>query len=293
MPTVAALERRLRVGGELLSIVGTMKGLAAASIHEFEVAVHALREYIRTIELGLQMALSGRPDLVPSHPADGGRVGAIIIGTDQGLCGPINREMAQVASRWLADHSAPDEDRWVVALGVRMTRELQAAGVGVDQELPLPTSVEAVAPQVEKLIIEIDRWRRHDGVNRVMVFHQHPLQRTRRNARTHQVVPPDIHRLESIAARPWPTRMRPGTPHDWEEVLSSLLRQDLLIALYRAIAEAKAAEHGARLSAMQAAEQNIRERLDRLRNRYNQLRQAQITAELLDVVSGFEVLREE
>ena len=44
---------------------------------------------------------------------------------------------------------------------------------------------------------------------------------------------------------------------------------------------------------MQAAEQNIEERLEGLRHRYHQVRQAQITAELLDVVSGFEALRQE
>ena len=55
-------------------------------------------------------------------------------------------------------------------------------------------------------------------------------------------------------------------------------------------AEAKTAEHGARLSAMQAAEQNIDDRLVTLRTRYHQLRQALITEELLDVVSGFEAL---
>ena len=101
-------------------------------------------------------------------------------------------------------------------------------------------------------------------------------------------VPPDVRRLHAIAARPWPTRMLPGTPHAPEVLTAGLLRQDLFIALFRAIAEAKTAEHGARLSAMQAAEQNIEERLARLRNRYHQLRQALITEELLDVVSGFE-----
>lgn len=78
--------------------------------------------------------------------------------------------------------------------------------------------------------------------------------------------------------------------HPWIDLLRGLVRQDLPIALYRAIAEAKAAEHGARLAAMQAAEQNIDDRLDVLRTEYHQLRQAEITAGLLDVVSGFEAL---
>lgn len=293
MATAAALERQLRVGGELLSIVGTMKGLAAVSIHEFEEAVVALREYTHTIELGIQVVFSTHPELIPSDSRLGGRVVVIVVGTDQGLCGPINREIAREASRWLVEHSVGPDDRWVVALGERTTRELGLVGIPPDEEVPLASSVEAVGPLVEDLIVHVDRWR-HDGeVGRVMVFYQHPLQRTMRTPRVHQVIPPDVRRLKAIASRPWPTRMLPATPHDWEEVLAGLLRQDLFIALYRSVAEAKAAEHGARLSAMQAAEQNIEDRLDRLRTQYHQFRQAQITSELLDVLSGFEALREE
>jgi F-type H+-transporting ATPase subunit gamma len=86
--------------------------------------------------------------------------------------------------------------------------------------------------------------------------------------------------------------MLPASPHERGVLLAGLLREDLFIALYRAVAEAKTAEHGARLSAMQAAEQNIEERITTLRNQYHQLRQAQITEELLDVVSGFEALEQ-
>ncbi|MFP4074812.1 MAG: F0F1 ATP synthase subunit gamma [Actinomycetota bacterium] len=61
---------------------------------------------------------------------------------------------------------------------------------------------------------------------------------------------------------------------------------------YGAVAEAKTAEHGARLSAMQAAEQNIEDRIADLRVAYHQLRQAKITEEILDVVSGFEAFED-
>lgn len=293
MTTAASLERQLWVGGELLSIVGTMKGLAAVSIQEFEEAVRALREYTLTVELGLQVVFSRRPELIPADDHSQGRIVAVVVGTDQGLCGPINREIAREAALWLENRSVEADERWVVSLGARVARELNLIGVKVDEGMQLPSSVEAVGPLVEELILRIDEWRHEQGVGRVMVFYQHPLQRTRRAPRVHQVIPPDVRRLEAIASRPWPTRMLADTPHGWSEVLTGLLREDLVVALYRSVAEAKAAEHGARLSAMQAAEQNIEERLDRLRTRYHQVRQAQITAELLDVVSGFEALREE
>lgn len=292
MPTVTALEQRLALGGELLSVVATMKGLAAVSIHEFEEAVEALGHDTRTVELGLQAVFSIHPGLVPTDAPSYGSTVIVVIGTDQGMCGPINREIAQEVSRWVAENSEVQEERRVAALGSRVVRELAAVGVTVDEELRLASSVGAVGGLVGNLILQIDRWRQRDGVGRVVVFHQRPVQRSIRIPRTHQVTPPAAARLEAIAARPWPTRMRPGTPHPPGEVLAGLLRQDLRIGLHQAVAEAKAAEHGARLVAMQAAEQNIEEQLDRLRSRHHRLRQAEITAELLDVVSGFEALRE-
>jgi F-type H+-transporting ATPase subunit gamma len=293
MPTPESLGRQLQVGEELLSVVGTMKGLAAVSIHEFEEAVRALREYTITIELGLQILFSIRPESIPGDARVAGRVAGIVVGTDQGLCGSLNRELAQEARRWFEEHEIEPDERLLVSLGTRTSRELSLIGLHPDRELQLASSVEAIGPLVDDLVIEIDRWRRFDGVTRVIVFFQHPVRRTMRTTRVHQVIPPDARRLEAIAQRPWPTQMLPDSPHGWEDLLVGLLRQDLFIALYRSLAEAKAAEHGARLSAMQAAEQNIEERLDRLRRDYHQVRQAQITEQLLDVVSGFEALRDE
>ncbi len=293
MSTASALQRRLALGSELLSVVATMKGLSAVYIHEFEDAVDALRHYTETVELGLQAVFSIHPELIPSNaaPPEGPTV-VVVVGTDQGMCGPINREIAQEVSRWLTEHSEVTRERWIVALGARVVGELAAIDVVVDEEMQLPSSVGAVGPLVEELIVQIDAWRHRVGAGRVMVVHQRPLQRITRIPRAHQVTPPDVNRLRAIAARPWPTRVQPSTPHDWNEVVTGLLRQDLFIRLYQAIAEAKAAEHGARLAAMQAAEQNIEEQLDRLRNQYHRLRQAEITSQLLDVVSGFEALRE-
>lgn len=291
MPTVETLSRKLRVGEELQSIVGTMKGMAAVSIHEYEAAVRALREYTATIEQGFQMLFMARPEAIPGEAPQTGRVAAIVIGTDQGLCGPINREIARFVLDWFEDHEVQAERRLVVALGDRAVKELNHLGLIPDEELPLPASVEAVGPVVSDLVVRIDRWRGREGVDRVLLFFQHPLRRTQRTPRLFQVSPPDIHRLRGIAERPWPTRMLPGFPHEWSELLAGLLRQDLFVALYRAIAEGKAAEHGARLAAMQAAEQNIEDRLTQMRNEYHQLRQAEITEQLLDVVSGFEALQ--
>jgi F-type H+-transporting ATPase subunit gamma len=76
----------------------------------------------------------------------------------------------------------------------------------------------------------------------------------------------------------------------WQQLLGSLIRQFFFIALYRTMVESLASENAARLAAMQVAEKNINQRLDEITGQYNHRRQSAITAELLDIVSGFEAL---
>jgi F-type H+-transporting ATPase subunit gamma len=288
--TLQQLERRVQTGEELRSVVRTMKGLAAVAIHEYEDAVRALHEYTATIEQGLQILFMRHPEAIPDPPQATGRVATVVVGTDQGLCGPINREIVRHARWWLDDQDVPQRDRLIVGVGLRVVRELTLAGIEVTEQPALPGSVEAIGRCVDDVISRIDGWRSREGVERVAIVFQHPIRRTQRAPRVFQVVPPDAARLRHIAERRWPTRMLPSSPQARGELLRGLLREDLFIALYRAVAEAKTAEHGARLSAMQAAEQNIADRLDHLRMEYHQQRQAEITAELLDVISGFEAL---
>ena len=64
----------------------------------------------------------------------------------------------------------------------------------------------------------------------------------------------------------------------------------MFVCAFRACAESQASEHGSRLLAMQAAEKNLDRRIDEVTAEHRRARQANITAELLDVVSGYEAL---
>jgi F-type H+-transporting ATPase subunit gamma len=75
-----------------------------------------------------------------------------------------------------------------------------------------------------------------------------------------------------------------------ESLLSSLLNQYFFISLFRACAESQSAEHGSRLTAMQAAEKNLDEHIEELGGEYRQARQDIITNELLDIIASFEAM---
>jgi len=73
--------------------------------------------------------------------------------------------------------------------------------------------------------------------------------------------------------------------------MTSLLHEYLFVSLFRACAESLSSENAARIQSMQTAKRNITERLHKLSAEFHQSRQTSITEELLDVVSGFEVLK--
>jgi F-type H+-transporting ATPase subunit gamma len=76
-----------------------------------------------------------------------------------------------------------------------------------------------------------------------------------------------------------------------EEIVRKLIPKSLKIQLYKAVLDSHAAEHGARMTAMNKATDNAKEMLKELRLSYNKARQAAITNEILEIVGGAEALK--
>jgi F-type H+-transporting ATPase subunit gamma len=77
---------------------------------------------------------------------------------------------------------------------------------------------------------------------------------------------------------------------DEEEILADLLPQNLAVQVFRGLLENAASEQGARMSAMDNATRNAGDMIDRLTIKYNRSRQAAITNELIEIISGAEAL---
>jgi len=84
-------------------MIKTMKALAGVNIRQCERTVHAVEEYNRTVEMGLQVALERLgPQAVPSY-VPGQKLGAIIFGSDQGMCGLLNDQVLNLRPMHCAD----------------------------------------------------------------------------------------------------------------------------------------------------------------------------------------------
>ena len=138
--------------------------------------------------------------------------------------------------------------------------------------------------------MQVDHWGSRQAVDRVLLFHHAPSGGTAYQPQERLLLPVDLERLRSLEKEPWPSRVLPTFTMEWDRLFSSLVQQYLFVSLYRAMAESLASENASRLVSMQAAEKNIQEHMESLTTLFHQQRQGAITEELIDIVSGFEVL---
>jgi F-type H+-transporting ATPase subunit gamma len=293
LQTIEALKQRIERTEQLGSVVSTMKALSAVHIHQYEAAVESLRRYDRSIELGLQIVLQTRgleTNRRDSRAAE--KTAVIVFGSDYGLCGQFNAEIAEYALERLDRLGVAANDRIWAAIGARAAAALRGAGQAPkpEHEFECPSSTVGIEGAVRGLLLTIDDWNARGDIRRVLlVYHQHRASKGSR-LRAEQLLPVDLSRFRHLPERPWPSRRLPTFTMDAERLIASLLRQFFSIALFRAFAESSASEHASRLQSMQAAGRNIEDELDELRVEFQRQRQDAITAELLDIVSGYEVL---
>ena len=292
MKTLEQLQRDMDTTASLQGIVRTMKVLAAVSIRQYERAQESLLHYNRTVELGLQVVLKQQVTTAANvRKKSQSVVGAVIFGSDHGLCGRYNESIAEFAMLELEKINPNQDFRRILVVGARIEASLNEMGQAVEECFWVPGTVGNITGTVQNMLQKIDNWQL-EGVEQVMLFHHARWQRASYPPQARQLLPVDLSSFNHKQAKRWPSRSLPQFTLAAEELLSSLIRQHLFIRLFSACAESLAGEHASRLMSMQVAEKNIKQRLESLTAAYRQQRQSQITEELLEVVSGFEVLHD-
>lgn len=290
METLEALRQRVQSAEDLLAIVKTMKTLAAANIRQYERAAISLAEYNRTVEMSLQVALRHKPEQLEmmalwDRVRDGG-LGAVVFGSDQGLCGQFNERIAQYATDTMNGMHIRRQDRRILAVGRRLASHLAARHQPLQAVFATPGSARGIATSVHELLVRIEAWHVEQNVSHIALIYNRTTSEPTYIPQMVQLFPIDHAWLERLGKAPWPSHVLPTILMDWELLFSALVRQYILVALHRAFAESLAGENASRLSAMQAAEHNIQEHLEQFQADYQRLRQQAITDELLDIVGG-------
>ncbi|MBN2675965.1 MAG: F0F1 ATP synthase subunit gamma [Alphaproteobacteria bacterium] len=290
METLESLKGKIKTTKNLQGIVSSMKTLSAVSISQYERASKALKVYNRNIKYGMKVALSNYT--LPRERTKKYKGGvAILFGSDQGLVGRFNTSLAQFGQKTIQENpniESPEKMKYIV-IGRSMFAKFTALGGQATKLYSTPGSIAAVAGLAQIITLKIDELLEDYVFEKVLLFYNKRagagFESTYR-----RLLPMDEVFLNGIRETKWPTNQLPQTPVSGEQMFDSLVRQILFIEVYRALAESLASEHMTRMISMQNAEKNIEEHLDKMNLEYQQRRQAEITEELIDVVSGAEVL---
>ncbi|MGM0913379.1 MAG: FoF1 ATP synthase subunit gamma [Pseudomonadota bacterium] len=289
--TLEALSRRFDTLTSIRGIVHTMKTISAINAVPYERAARSIEAYHHTVRSGLRafVARTGPITLPKAEPVDSI---VVVFGSDHGLCGNYNELLAEKVQAELVPTTADGAALRVLCVGARMDDALAGQGLGPESVFLPPASAEGIGRLAGSIVTRLDDIGHGEPYHRKVT-----LAFTRRAGRgQHEpalvpLLPLGQAFLEGLADRPWKSRSLPDYSMPTHELFAALLRSHIFASVFRASAEAMVTENAARLALMQQAERSVDDRLDEVKGQLRSVRQDDITTELLDVIIGFEALR--
>ena len=293
MPSLKDLRNRIGSVKQTQKITSAMKLVAASKLRRAQEQAEASRPFAERMSamlanLGASVAdVEGAPPLLAGTGSD--RVHLLVVATaDRGLCGGFNSSIARGARIRVRELREAGKEVKILCIG-RKGRDMlrrEFGGMIVDtvegvgrRRLEYAEAV-GIGERLERMYeagefdvctIVFNRFR--SAISQILTFQQ-----------LIPVEPAEIERDESD------TRAVYDFEPDEQTILTELLPRNLAVQIYRALVENAASEQGARMTAMDNATRNAGEMIDRLTLFYNRTRQAQITKELIEIVSGAEAL---
>ena len=280
MPNLRDIRRRIRSAKNIQQITRAMKFVSAARLRRAQERVVAARPYARQM-LSVLNSLATR---VPEHAhpllAQRGdqKIELVVITADKGLCGAYNTNILKEAIGFLAGHSDKSVELNILGKRARDFFRRRAFSVRHEAISVLSTLSFADAAAIAADIIQEFEKGKKDQV--LLVYNEFKSVVQQR-----VVVEPllPIQRLKDLGAADRIDYLYDEPP---ERIFNNLLPRHVETQIFRALLEAAAAEHGARMTAMDAATRNATEMIENLTLFANKVRQAGITRELIEIVSG-------
>ena len=280
---LAEIQARIANLGDLQDIMGAMRALAAMRLGQAQNALPGIRQYTEVINYGLARGLAltgggGRAGKI----AKGGRTAVVAFTSEHGFAGAYNEHVLEAA--WTLA-KAPGNRLLVVGSRGRVKAEERGCRVAYGQ--PMATHLDGVLEVVLRCSEELFRRLAHDGIERVTLVYGRNTTGPQWKVESEAVLPFDpvaYRRAEAVA---------PMIYLDADDLFDKVVEEFVFTRLMHAALESFASENAARLTAMEAAHDNIETKLEGLTQQARQQRQEEITTELLDVVIGATAARKD
>lgn len=291
MATLKALKTRIGSVSSSEKITGAMKMISSAKVHKNEQELKKLlpfRNQVKSI-MGHLLATDVEFDSPLISEREVKKVGIVVFGTDDGLCGAYNINIFKqllVSLDSLRLKYGNDVAVTVFPIGKKMAKAChRLAGIGVETRSFDGVDSKMPSEKVNDFTHQLRQMFLSGEYDRIEVLYMRFMSMSRQKATLEQIFPVSKEAIEGDVNGAEDNKLYIFEP-DANSIFNEVLPMFVLSTMQEIAIENRASEQAARVMAMQSANDNAKKLLESLQLEYNKLRQQSITTELLDILGG-------
>jgi F-type H+-transporting ATPase subunit gamma len=300
MPSLKEVRIRIESIKSTQQITSAMKLVAASKLRRTQNAVQALAPYaakLREILGNLSSSLEDTDEAIYSSARPVEKVLLVVITSNRGLCGPFNGNVIKATRQYINEHYADIERKGNLDI---YTLGKKGSDFFKKNKYKVVNSNSAIFDALtfaNTTVIAEELMAAYAGktYDRIDIIYNHFKNAGQQVITTEQYLPISPVPVEKSKDGKVEAKSKQLPDYIFEPEKNVLVREliprILKMQLYKTVLDSFAAEHGARMTAMSQATENAKELLKQLQLSYNKARQASITKELLEIVSGAEALK--
>lgn len=289
MPSLRETKNRIRSVKNTEKITRAMKMVAASKLRRAQEAVvrprpytQKLKELVSSLAERMSEASIDGEALLLDRPQKK-RVQVLVLTSDRGLCGALNSSIVRLTQRFIVDHAEEFPEILISSIGKKGAEGLSRLGYKITKHYEPKEKIYdlALAHVIAEEYSASFLSQEIDGV--YLIYNRF------KSALTQEPVIEQLLPVERVKENSEPSADYLYEP-DQKELLKALVPRYFSTKLYQSFLENYASEQGARMTAMDNATRNAKEMTQKLTLQYNRARQAAITKELMEIISGAEAL---
>ena len=292
MPSLDDLKKRIKSVKSTQKITKAMKMVAAAKLRKAQENAEKGRPYslkMQNIILNLTKSISdpqNAPKLLTGTGKDKSYL-CVLLTADRGLCGGFNSNICKLAKLNFKKILSEGKTLKIITVGTKGLDQIKREyGKYVIKKFSFKDKKQISFSEAQIIGNEVIKWFNQDEFDKCFLFYNNFKNVITQIPQAQQIIPAEIQESKDKEENFISYEFEP----EEDEILEDLLPKNISTQIFKAFLENAASEQGSRMTAMDNATRNAGELVDKLTINYNRSRQASITKELIEIISGAESL---
>ena len=290
MASLRDIRKRIKSVKSTRQITKAVKMVAAAKLRRAQDAIISARPYASTLDKMIGEVMGRVEGGAVSHPLlqhrPAKRIEVLVMTSDRGLAGGFNSNINRRVLKFLVENASKYPEVHITSVGRKGADFFRSRGYKIRKDYPGLMNKVSYAAALEVAEGLAGRFLRNE-IDAVFLANNEFISAIAQRINFTQLLPFEAAPSKAGAVAKSDYLYEPDAQH----VLDKLVPQAMNIKIFRALLDSVASEHGARMTAMENATKNAGEMIGKLTLHYNRTRQAAITKELMEIVSGAEALK--